>query len=719
MKALYLAAGLAVMLALAFPTASDSCGIAPPAPIFSTGHRPANLAGEFLKGKIGVIRPSYDRRYLIGAYRMLSRKPLTSAEIEGLYPQRKAAVALINGPVRGEVGWTQNVTPFTGGRPVFIDPYKIKQNPGSFVQYVNCTDAAFDSALDTLLKRMKQWGANDPRVGAWVDAQQQVFANCSGTNVVIPAAPDARMDPALAADRRYQIAASYFYAGDWTNARGEFTKIAADSSSPWSGIAPFLIARTYIREGTIEENRDALVEAAKRLQAIVDDPAQQPWHEASRKLLGYVSLRIDPTERLAELGQQLMGAQASPEFAQSVTDFLYLYNRQSGPKDDIAPLAASSDLADWMLAFEGHPPKTGNHAAEQWKKTRNAAWLIATLAQGDDSEAMAAAKHRDPRATEYESAAYYALLRIADHDEARRWADDVLSHNLVLSTRNLFLAERLKLARDWNEFLRYAPRRPEPKLESYDGDEEPADKPPVATGAAALFDQDSARLLNRRVPLSLWVDASRNALLPAHLQLQIGEAAWVRALVLGKDADARALIERIVQLQPGSMAAARDYLTASDPDAARFAAVFLLLRATLITPYVEPGADAGNLSQVSRLGAVEWGFADPCVARSDTVPTADAGFLDSEQRAENDAEWKQMEAAAPSGGGFLAANTLAWARRHPDDARVPEALHLIVESGRRACRGQAPADDGRAAFQLLHRRYPKSEWTQKTKYWYQ
>lgn len=80
-----------------------------------------------------------------------------------------------------------------------------------------------------------------------------------------------------------------------------------------------------------------------------------------------------------------------------------------------------------------------------------------------------------------------------------------------------------------------------------------------------------------------------------------------------------------------------------------------------------------------------------------------------------------MAAAAPSGGAYLAAQTLAWAGTHPDDPRVPEALHLVVQAGRRACRDlqKPPVAYGRTAFELLHNRYPKSEWTEKTRYWYQ
>ena len=67
---------------------------------------------------------------------------------------------------------------------------------------------------------------------------------------------------------------------------------------------------------------------------------------------------------------------------------------------------------------------------------------------------------------------------------------------------------------------------------------------------------------------------------------------------------------------------------------------------------------------------------------------------------------------------------LPWADAHHDDPRVPEALHLLVRATRYACewgRDGEALDYGevsKGAFDRLHRRYPDSAWTGRTKYWY-
>ena len=52
----------------------------------------------------------------------------------------------------------------------------------------------------------------------------------------------------------------------------------------------------------------------------------------------------------------------------------------------------------------------------------------------------------------------------------------------------------------------------------------------------------------------------------------------MRASVLGRQAEARALASRLAELKPEVAAGMREYLAETDPAAAKFAAVFLLLR---------------------------------------------------------------------------------------------------------------------------------------------
>jgi hypothetical protein len=93
------------------------------------------------------------------------------------------------------------------------------------------------------------------------------------------------------------------------------------------------------------------------------------------------------------------------------------------------------------------------------------------------------------------------------------------------------------------------------------------------------------------------------------------------------------------------------------------------------------------------------------------------GFLSEQDRAEAHEELSKLF-AIPSGPNYLSDQAIRWGRGHPNDSRVPEALHLAVQSTRIGCEDNETTKFSRAAFQLLHQRYPNSEWVKKTKYWY-
>ena len=62
---------------------------------------------------------------------------------------------------------------------------------------------------------------------------------------------------------------------------------------------------------------------------------------------------------------------------------------------------------------------------------------------------------------------------------------------------------------------------------------------------------------------------------------------------------------------------------------------------------------------------------------------------------------------------------MAFAKTHPEDSRVPEALHLTVRATRHGCTDKESGSYSKQAFQLLHKQYPKSEWAKRTPYWFQ
>src|SRR5262249_38493991 len=158
---------------------------------------------------------------------------------------------------------------------------------------------------------------------------------------------------------------------------------------------------------------------------------------------------------------------------------------------------------------------------------------------------------------------------------------------------------------------------------------------------------------------------------------------------------------------------------------------YAFLKLPGLRPYLDPGL--GRTTPMDKLDDYRdnWWCADPMqggsaalYASSSNHPVltvagfdqAYPGFLNAAERAAAAAQLKQL--SARPGPDYLAAQTIAWVNRAPNDPRAPEALHLAVMSTRYGCAGKQTGQYSKQAFDLLHRRYPASPWAAKTKFWF-
>jgi hypothetical protein len=161
-----------------------------------------------------------------------------------------------------------------------------------------------------------------------------------------------------------------------------------------------------------------------------------------------------------------------------------------------------------------------------------------------------------------------------------------------------------------------------------------------------------------------------------------------------------------------------------------------MLRAPGLEPVVRPGfGRTSPLMERDMLRDNWWAVGvplpDPAVeaardvdhnALADLYPKGPLGpreFLAKEQLATGEQEWKKLIERGGNAVNFLAEEAIAWANAHPQDPRVPQALHRVVEATHYGpADGKKSREYSKQAFDILHRRYPNSEWTKQTKYWY-
>jgi hypothetical protein len=243
----------------------------------------------------------------------------------------------------------------------------------------------------------------------------------------------------------------------------------------------------------------------------------------------------------------------------------------------------------------------------------------------------------------------------------------------------------------------------------------------VAENHAQEFDADSTGVLNRLVPLDLLVEAAKSASLPENLRQEVALAAWVRSVIF-EDAESAASLSP--QLPESIRATAGTSIG--------FPAVLAILRNPGLRPYVEPG--------VSRLATYDYleEFRDNWWChdwetqyyheqqKSGAPAIKPVAFLSARQQETAAAQYQRLM-QLPCGPTYLGRRVIVYAKAHPEAPDVPEALALTVRATHFGWREENGEEEGKtenntavskAAFQLLHSRYPKSPWTSRTPYYY-
>jgi hypothetical protein len=742
----------AVVVVLAAP-AIYGCGPWFDEAIFIPGGAPQTSQAEFAAGKLGILLPTMRRSYLIVAYRYLSGMKLTAEQRRDAMDVWNRNMGLTPPPFADQHpasdAWLKTRERVVG--PMRIEPVRvyapvIKNQP--YQTFLNCPDDAFNTAERTLDARVQRYGAGSAAVKEWLRAQDQVFANCDGAPSVVPAALVESADPLLRADRNYQIAAALFYQRRFEEAAVAFNAVAKDKDSPWAPYGEYLAARAMVRKATLTTTNDGKLEMAGlraaqgNLETALQHSQSVAMREALRRLLDYVRFRTEPEKRAVELEELMTQPDPGPDFKQHLWDYVLLVSGGEQAKD----------LSDWIKTFYTdrtyeHPlgvvrpseNEDARHAVERWRQEHSLTWLIAALDLSDPKDAstaelLKAAEKVPVTSPGYTSVRYYALRAMAGRQEqeaARKELDSWLSRSeseLSHGTSNLFNEERQKLSTSLADFLTHAAEVPAQIGLDTDGGDLAGDDEQSLTERAkkdkgkAFFNEYSAQILAQRMPLKLLVESVKLPTLPTPLRRELARSTWTRATVLGNMAAADELQPVIAELDKPLWNAMEPFRSAKTNEDKRFAAAFVTLQNPGLSPYVRTG-----LLRLVMLGEIDnfrdnW-WCEPVNDGSVRIRTdRDPGlpvpsFLSANEITQLDRENDRLAEAAVA-PNFLADEVLGYARSHPSDERVPQALHLAVRSTRYGCTDAETTKWSQNAFRLLHEHYPNSEWTMKTKYYY-
>lgn len=747
-----------VLLYTAMPSAR-ACGPFMVDAIFVHTVHPGYPMDRFAAGRMGVVQPTYARSYLYVAYRYLSGSSFTPDEQKALTSLWKDRLG--SDWSEGDEDWLK---PWFEARkkvvsqdPAPISAFRSREKPNEYEAYLNCTQDAFDTATATLNERIAKYGVDSANVKTWLEAQDQVFSNCGGGSF-IPAELPPDSDALMRADRAYQIAAANFYSTNLDEAQKRFESIAADSTSPWRNNATYLVARTLVRKGSLgpeEQKQESLTAAEAQLRKILADKNLSSLHAASTRLLNLVRLRAHPAERLNELAQTLTTKTANPNLKQDLWDYTVLLDgylerdEEVEVEKNVPAIPKEQDLTDWIATFQDTSQAAEDHAIARWQATRSNAtsanqWLIASLSlingqHAKANELLADALKVNSRSAAFASARYHAirlLIETGKANEARTLLDQTLKTDRAHfdeSALNLLTSQRMLLANSLDEFLADAARVPAALSWNDDGRELPMEDAEVSEetkdqAGKPFFDVDAAKAINQQLPLSLLKEAASSKVLPLGPRRDLAQAAWLRAALLGDTKTADELTPVLANLFPDLSALLNEYSSTAQPDEKKFAAIYAWLK----TPGMEPVVDAG-IGRTTKLTEQDsyrdnwWCSAafQPATAEENreviqftAVTTGKPPrFLSPADIAKAEKEWSTLSSfgTAPN---YIVKQVVQWANTHPNDPRVPEALHLAVRTTRYGCTDKDSARWSKTAFDVLHRKYPNNPWTKKTPYWF-
>jgi hypothetical protein len=570
----------------------------------------------------------------------------------------------------------------------------------------NCQADALLTAIATFNDRRMRYGESSAEFRRWLDAQRLVFENCSETGLRLPAPPEDGWTALEQQDRRYQIAASYFYNLQYARAAELFAEIAADEASPWADVSRYLVGRCLVREAVtngVDVDANLLAALALFREMAADAPYLARFPSITG-LISYIEIKLDTPGFMRNAARLLLESPAELN-ASTLEDFLLLADNSAF--DSAADGAAEEELLRWLRlarSARAYSVATSSAIAVSWRDTGNPAWLYLSIDRGPGQTSIAEARElrSDLASLDPSTPAYSEMLvKVAqllaasgDDDGARELATQTLGGGPVLELAQRNSLEYLLASLIEDPIERLGRSDLLPVAMRYDGSGFAAysgDSLRQATRGGTLFPADTTEMLNRDFTPAMLLDAAERISFNDYIEGRLVIAGWVRAILTGDVDTARRAAGLLKSPYPGLAAELDRFIEDDNGD---FTAAYIVLTHPGFSPWMPAG-----------IGRQEWGPAGL------VFPAASVALPFSSEN------W-WCAAALPTVTGFFGPIVLEQARAAPEDPRVPQALHRLVFAGRHSCAG-GTGEMSRAAFEQLHSRYPDSEWAAKTPYWYE
>lgn len=734
---------------------------------------------DYAAGKLGVLLSTYPRADLTVAYRYMNGGTLNPTEQKGYQPTSSLAeeVGLDDSADASQTNAAANSSDYvepTGPADIWLktrnryapaqpEIHDIRQygtvyRAGYILAgtYQNCQADAFRTAAVTLQSRSKIWGAHSTELADWIKGQDAVFSNCGSGGYAMAYPPNKPKIVALSPtpapsnapqllrqDRAYQTAAAQFYTGQFANALASFRTIAQDATSPWRGIARYMVARTLIRDAFLNAKSgpdDSMAgfdlglmkQAQQQLETIRNEQLVGIPQHAVESLLHLVQLRTEPKVRVANLSGALAGPKVDSDYAQDLQDLTWYLDAKLDPLpirpdssdfdfhvdrpkgdyrplteaqkqpgfdaafNDVADLRSISPLVDWLITVQSPSEGAKDHAIAEWEHTRHTTWLTAAIMKASASDATApilieAAAHIPPTSPAWPTVEYHRIRLLIDlghGSEARKELTAALPRVQASgseSALNLFTGLRMRSETSLNRALSDASRK---ILERTSEEQSSLDQClAVMKNPKRKYD---CRKDNSPVELSRDAATVLNRETPLSM---LALAAQSHALPPQlRQSVANVTWVRAVLLKNESVTNAMlpllpAKLQQQAGPGVGFRPLMAILRNPGLRPYLDDGVQRSYSYDFVESYADNWWCTDWTTdygSDRDPIRAKSVHFLSPEERKTGEQEVRSLLALG-SADEYLGSQVIAYAKAHSSDPHVPEALYLTLRMIRYGC----------------------------------
>jgi len=421
----------------------------------------------------------------------------------------------------------------------------------------------------------------------------------------------------------------------------------------------------------------------------------------------------------------------------------------------------TDDLSDWIMTFQSKDPRAFTHAATRWRQSHSTAWLAVAVTKATKNSRGVIGLIREAERIAHDAPVFptiaYHLVRLRLEmnraSDAQNLLDKTIAaqfDQLPISSQNLFLEQRAKLAGTVDEFLKFAARKPvafaefgsigritdllriqksfwnpayytETK-EEYEQKTDEWFKDQLLWEDRKFFDPESVDILNWHFSLSSLLKASRSAELPEYLRKSLALSVWTRAVLLKNYPVAIDVSTDIAKLAPEMSELLANFVNAKSREQRDDEALFILLRFPSLSPYVPTGIpELVSAEKVDYYFDVYWWCKpDDIEYQTDGAETPkvveNPVFLNPRELAAARKERADLSAIG-NAKTFLGKRVLEWANRSRNDPRLPEALYIGVQANQSykyGCGSWEEDEETRTKLEkLLREKFPQSPWTAK------